>query len=89
MNVKFASSNAANNVSYLEFDFFDLPKFGDLNHREFMSKTTHNRKHSAECRFCKAVLTETAGKTLNFHHLEIRVKYFNGLRLVLVLVSVF
>ncbi len=37
------------------------------------SKPTYKRKHWAECRFCKAVLTEAAWKTLNFyHHLEIR-----------------
>ncbi len=48
-----------------------------------MSKTTYKRKHSAECRFCKTVLTETTRRTLNlYHHLEIRGKLFNGLRLV-------
>ncbi len=66
--------------------FFDSSKFGYLDHRDFISKTTHNRKHSAECRFCKAVLTETAGTTLNFYlHPEMRGKLFNALGLVSVL----
>ncbi len=57
-----------------------MSKFGYLNYREFISKTAYKRKHSAECRFCKAALTEMAGKTLNFcHHLEIRGKFFEGL----------
>ncbi len=70
------SSNAGNNISNLSFDF---SKSGSLNHSEFISKTTYKRKHWAECRHCRAVLTETALKTLNFcHHLEIRGICFNG-----------
>ncbi len=47
--------------------FFDLSRFGYLSNREVIRKTAYKRKH---CRFCKKVLTETAGKTLNcFHHL--------------------
>ncbi len=45
--------------------------------QRIISKTTYKRNHSARCRFHKAVLTETAGKTLNFHHhLEIRGRFF-------------
>ncbi len=62
--------------------------FWFIYHREFISKTTYKRKQLAECRFRKAVLTETAGKTFNsYHHLEIRRKCFNGLGQVLVSVS--
>ncbi len=41
-------------------------QFGYLDHREFMSKTTWERKHFAERRFCKAVLTETTETIGNF-----------------------
>ncbi len=56
--------------------FLHSSTFGYLNHKEFLHKTAYKRKHSAECRFSKSLLTETAGKTSRlFCHLEIRGKF--------------
>ncbi len=79
--MKLPSSNAASNVSHLCLSS-DSSKFGSL-----ITENPRVKQHTientlADCRFCKAELTETAGKTLNFYHLKIRGRLFSGLGLV-------
>ncbi|XP_037539816.1 zinc finger BED domain-containing protein 6-like [Nematolebias whitei] len=46
-------------------------KFGYLSHKEYVCKTTLKKKHTAQCKFCSASLSETVGTTSNFYrHLE-------------------
>uniref|UniRef100_A0A3B4ZNS1 Uncharacterized protein n=1 Tax=Stegastes partitus TaxID=144197 RepID=A0A3B4ZNS1_9TELE len=46
-------------------------KFGFSNHKQYICKSTSKRKHSANCKYCNATLTEVAGTTSSFcRHLE-------------------
>uniref|UniRef100_A0A3B5PVV0 Uncharacterized LOC111606838 n=1 Tax=Xiphophorus maculatus TaxID=8083 RepID=A0A3B5PVV0_XIPMA len=46
-------------------------KFGYLNHKQYICKATLRKKHTAQCKFCSASLSETVGTTSNFYrHLE-------------------